>query len=358
MKKQFRKGDIIIVFLSILLLFSVIYVEKDKKLIKDKWYKEKYEAALIMERALLEIKEEKIRRNIEIDLKYDINATGIIGVEFNGITTTLGALEAKRTSANPDFAAIMVDLIKDAGLEEGANVAINFSSSFPALNIGVISACEVLGLNPIIISSIGSSTWGGNNLEFTYLDMEEFLFQKGVIHNKSKAISPGGARDMGRDMKQGDLGIILDRMNEYNKEIILEEQLGKNVEIRYNLYYEDIEEINMFINVGGNIVAFGNTMDSLNLFPGLIKEKKFNLSNDSGLVQLFNSKGIPIIHILNIKDLAHRYGVEIDPNRPFMIGESDVYYIYKYPSLLILLIIMITIIFLNIFKKRTKTKYD
>ena len=138
MKKQFRKEDIIIVFLSIFLLSSVVFVEGGKRLVKDRWYQEKYEAALIMKSCIEEIKQEKIRRNIEINPIYDINNTGIIGVEFNGITTTSGALEAKRTSANPNFAAVMVELLKDADLEKGDNVAVNFSSSFPALNIGVV----------------------------------------------------------------------------------------------------------------------------------------------------------------------------------------------------------------------------
>lgn len=358
MKKQFRKEDLIIVFLAFILLASVIFVEKDKSLIKNKYYEEKYQAALVMEKAIEEIKKEKIKRNIEIDLKYDINDTGIIGVDFNGITTTSGYLESKRTSANPNFAAVMVDLMLETGLKKGDNLAVNFSSSFPALNIAVIAASEVLELNPIIISSIGSSTWGGNNLDFTYLDMEEFLFQKGIIHNKSKAISAGGANDMGGDMNQDSLNLILDRMKKYNREIISEEKLEKNIEMRYSIYYEDIEKIDGFINVGGNIVAFGDTMDSLNISPGIIRDKKFIVSDKSGLVQRFYSQGVDIIHVLNVKDLAHRYGIELDPDTPFIIGASDTYYNYKYPFRFILVCISISLVLLIIFKKRTKVDYD
>lgn len=358
MTKRLKKSDLLIVILSVFLLITVVLVEKDKVLVKDKWYEEKYEAALIMEKAIDEIRKEKIRKKIYINPKYDINDTGIIGVEFNGITTTLGGLDAKRTSANPNFAAVMVDLMIDAKLKKGDNVAINFSSSFPALNIGVIVACEVLELNPIIISSIGSSTWGGNNLDFTYLDMEEFLFQKKIIHNKSKAVSPGGAYDIGKDMNQEDLRVILDRMEGQSRKIIVEENLEKNIEIRYNEYYKNVDEIHGFVNVGGNIVAFGNTMDSLNVSPGLIEDTNFNLSNQSGLVQVFYSKAVPIIHILNIKDLAYRYGIPIDGVAPIIIGDSYVYYNYKYPLKLILFIISIVFIILIIFRKRTKVNYD
>lgn len=352
MKRKHKKQNISIIILSVFLLLFIVFIEKNKSLIKDDWYEDKYEAAKLMEEWIGEIKKEKINRNIKIDSQYDINETGIIGLEFNGITTTLGALEAKRTSANPNFAAVMIDLMKSAGLDKGDNVAINLSSSFPALNIATIASCQVLDLNPIIITSIGSSTWGGNNLEFTYLDMEEFLFKEGFMKYKSKAISQGGAGDMGKDMNQDDLQVIIDRMRDYNKEIIMEEDLEKNIEIRYKLYYEDVEEIHGFINVGGNIVAFGDTMDSMNTSPGIIKDVKYDINNKIGLVQLFYYKGIPTIHILNIKDLAHKYGIEIDPTSQSMVGDGDVYYDYKYPYKLIILVILITIILLITFKKR------
>ena len=358
MKKKFKKENIIIIALSLFLLFFVVLVEKNKTLVKDSLYKEKYEAAKLMEKCIEEIKREKKNRDIEIDVQYDINSTGIIGAEFNGITTTLGALEAKRTSANPNFAAVMVDLIKEAGLNKGDNVAVNFSSSFPALNIATISACEVLGVNPIIITSIGSSTWGGNNLEFTYLDMEEFLFQKGLINYKSKAISPGGAGDIGKDMDKEDLDIIINRMKNYGKEIIIEENLQRNIKTRYDLYYQNIDKIHGFINVGGNIVAFGNTTDSMNISPGVLKDKNYEVTDKTGLVQLFYSKGVSIIHILNIKELAHRYGMEIDPKGSFIVGKGDVYYAYKYPIKWILIVVIMSIILLIIFRKRTRITYD
>ena len=55
-------------------------------------------------------------------------------------------------------------------------------------------------INPIIITSVGASTWGGNNLEFTYLDMEEFLFNQGLIKNKTIAVSAVVSVDIGKDM--------------------------------------------------------------------------------------------------------------------------------------------------------------
>ena len=66
-----------------------------------------------------EILKEKINRGLEIDKSLDKNEIGLIGLEWSGITTTLGDIEAKRTSTNPDFAALLVKLFKEAGLKRG-----------------------------------------------------------------------------------------------------------------------------------------------------------------------------------------------------------------------------------------------
>ena len=358
MRNRLKRQDIFIFILSIVLLLFLNVIEQDRRLVKDSWYEEKYEAARLMKQCLEEIRAEKLKRGIEIDLEYDKNNTGIIGVEFNGITTTLGSLESKRTSANPNFAAVIVHLMKEAGLKAGDKIAVNFSSSFPALNIAVLSAAEVLKLEPVIIASIGSSTWGGNNLEFTYLDMEEHLFNKGLISHKSVAFSIGGAKDIGKDMDENEVRPIVERLKNRGKEFILEEDLKKNIELRYEIYSRDGKEIRCFINVGGNIVSFGGSGDAVDTPPGLIRNRKFKLTDNSGLVQLFNSKGIPVIHILNVLELANRYGLKIDPSSPVKIGEGKVYYTYRYPKNLIILVVVLTLMSLIILKKRTRSTYD
>ena len=53
---------------------------------------------------------EKLSRGLEMDAGADINRTGMIGLDYSFITTTVGNLEAKRTSTNPNMAAVVVDM--------------------------------------------------------------------------------------------------------------------------------------------------------------------------------------------------------------------------------------------------------
>ena len=49
----------------------------------------------------------------------DLNETGLIGDYLTPVTTTLGNLEAKRTSVNPNAAALVVHLLFEAGSDQG-----------------------------------------------------------------------------------------------------------------------------------------------------------------------------------------------------------------------------------------------
>ncbi len=287
MRIKIRKEDYLIIILSILLVVSYANIDRVKSVQKDKWYNEKLEAAKLMKTSLEVIKAERIQRGLEIDGRYDILESGLIGDEISNITTTLGSLESKRTSINPNIAAIIIDMLKETNVEEEDSVAVNFSSSFPAINIAILSALQVLDAQPIIISSIGSSTWGANLPELTYPDMEQILYEKKILRNKSIAISIGGADDIGKDMDQETVKGILKRMQILDYALLYESDFSKNVQKRYAIYNNGASNIKLFINVGGNLVSMGKYSDLFNIKPGLTIEKAVKLDENFGLIQLY-----------------------------------------------------------------------
>lgn len=69
MKKKFKKADGIIIALAVFLIIFTFVIKGERVKVKDKWYKEKIEAASLMDKCMKEIKEEKLRKNIKIDKK-------------------------------------------------------------------------------------------------------------------------------------------------------------------------------------------------------------------------------------------------------------------------------------------------
>ena len=158
-------------------------------------YAEKMLAARKAQDALDVIRDASERRGLYLRAKTDPAASRLIGEVLSPITSGSGSLVSKQTSVNPNFAAVVVQWLKELRVKSGDVVAVGVSGSFPAMNVAVYSALHELGIEPIIISSTAASQWGANDPNFTWLDMEAVLRKNEVFPYKSVAASLGGVGD-------------------------------------------------------------------------------------------------------------------------------------------------------------------
>ncbi len=346
-----KKVDNIILTAIALLFIFIQYGLKNKEIkIKSPYYSEMVEASEKMKIISTEIKNERIRRGITIDKNLDINETGLIGEEWSGITTTLGNLESKRTSTNPDFAALLVKLFKEKGLKKGDIIAANLSSSFPALNLSLIVAADTLGLEAVMVNSVGSSTYGGNIEEFTYIDMENYLFSKGIIRNRSRGFSLGGIGDIGKEFEKEIKEKIVARNKKYGLKFFYNENLEKNIEERYNYFVEESnDQIKIFVNIGGNLLSIGDSVDIIVNSKVILNE---NTNIKKGLVGRFLKNKIPVFYLLNLKGITTAYNLPFDQYDLKKMSESDIYFeknksIWNYLIIGIFLIFILKMIFMK-----------
>lgn len=355
MKKSLRQIDILLIIAAVVLALGYYVAETAVSSTRDIWYEDKVKASGMMKEAMDIIKVEKEKRGLAVNTQTDINNTGIIGGEWSPITTTLGALEAKRTSANPDFAAVVVDMLKEAGLKEGDAVAVNLSGSFPALNIAVVSAIEVLELDPVIITSAGASSWGANESEFTYPDMEQVLYESGIIKTRSEAVSLGGIDDIGKEMEENIKQELIGRYKSQGRRIIYQQDFSLNLQERLSIYGEKGTSIKCFINVGGNLLSSAGSEDFTRIHTGLIKKGEYiEKHKEKGLIQVFLGKGVPVINLINIKGLAIQYGVPIDPYPLPEPGEGQVFHQTRHPYPFILACVITAFFMIAVYSRRVR----
>jgi len=308
-----------------------------------------------MNEAYQKIREFRESNSLLINQIFDPNKTGFIGEEFSVITTTLGNLEAKQTALNHDFAALIVKWIKELAVPRNKNVIIHASASFPGLTIMAILACENLNLNPLIISSVGSSSWGANFPPFTYLDIESYLYQQGILKHRSTFVTPGGNNDNGSSLWEGGLDIVKSSAQRNNYELNIPASLGEAIEKKWEL----INRLNavLFINIGGNHSALGNGNCALNIPVGKISQPlKCSANGIKGLIYKCCDKGIPVIHLLNIKEIASTNGINLNPVPFPEPGESDLYFEKSISLSMLLSSITIIILFL-FFQGRKNNSY-
>jgi len=276
------------------------------------------------ERTLLECRE---RKGLPSDAAADPNRTGLVGVETSPISTTLGNLEAKRTTTNPNCAGLVVRLLNEARVKEGEAIAVGGSSSFPGLLLAVLSAAKAMDLDALVICSLGASQWGANDPRFSWLDMHGCIAGADGAGGRVVALSVGGEGDTGRDMSEEGRRFLLGEVRKSGLPLIEEPDLERNVELRSRLYMENArgKRIAAFVNIGGSWANIGTDASVLGLKPGSTRVRDIPPPGRRGMIQEMARRGVPVIHLLNIKGLAARYGLPWDPSPLPRPGEGEVY---------------------------------
>ena len=324
MKK--REGKISILSLSLATVITVALmtlVLNSKTRVRAKYYAEKLGAAQTAQRALVAVKRAVMDMGIPIDRINDPNETGLIGIQYSPITTTRGDLDPKLTSTNPNFAASIVTLLKEAGLRRGDPVAVLLTGSYPALNIGVMSAVQTLELEPVIITSVGSSMWGANFPAFTYLDMEGMLVEKGIFQTRSTAATIGGEDGVGRGLSPAGRAMI-DSAASRNGVPVLDAMNIDDLIARQIALFTAGGRIRAFVNAGDMTSALlGTEADNGLVRPHMVK-------NGPGLVAHFSRQGIPVINLVDIVQVARQQDLPVAPMPLPTPGEGRQYNEYRY----------------------------
>lgn len=248
--------------------------------------------------------------------------TRLTGPEYTFITTTLAPRAVKTLSRHPDFAAVVVQWLYEAGAGPGQQLAVNLSGSFPALNIAVLAAIQAVGAEPVIVSSVGASTWGATDPDFTWLDMEKELQQAGLWNWRSAAASLGGVGDRGGGLTPEGKELAMAAILRSGAPLLFPSTLPEAVEKRLRIYRNAEGRLpDILINVGGNHVIFGQAGHRSPLPQGLNTGYHPLLSSHDGLAAIFLQSNRPVIHIINIAQIAAKYGIASGVG----VGRSEVF---------------------------------
>lgn len=352
------KSNLSLIILAVIALVLFYITDRSRHFLKDEHYDTKLKAAKLMEKAEGIIKDYRIKQNTFIDVVNDPNKTTLIGEKNTLITTDRGSLEDKLTSLNPNFAAVIVDKLIKADLKKGDKVAISMTSSMPALNIAVYAACQTLGVDVVAISSVGSSMFGATDPNFTWLDMEKLLNDKGVINYKSIAASYGGGSDIGRGLNIMGRELILKACERNSIPLIAETSLLDNIKAKMDIYNSKSLNYDLYINIGGGLSSVGNSVTAKLIKDGLYKNLSVKNLPVQGTMIQFSKSGTQILHLTDPTELAAQYKLPKTPEPLPKAGEGEVFVTEKYDMWTagISLFIMISLVTIVILFDNSKLK--
>jgi poly-gamma-glutamate system protein len=257
--------------------------------------------------------------------ELDPNHTGMIGEEYTGTTTTVGALRAKRTAANPDFAAYIVKLFVENDIDNKDSVLVTMTGSFPGLNLAVLCALETLGIPSLRICSLGASSYGANQPEMTWIDMEDILVREGVLARRSDYATLGGTGDVGGGISDEAQKTLRAKCIRLGYPLLESESTQQQLEIRRELLGNP-RGFSLLINIGGNQLMLGGGGNELP--AGWIDPKTFehDAIKTPAIVFDFLNANVPVLNLLHIESIAETAGIPYDPRPLPAVGTSAVFF--------------------------------
>jgi poly-gamma-glutamate system protein len=332
------------IFNILMLVWATNSVSQEKAIC----YDHKIEASTLMQRAMDVLKISQIGENGTFvgDSENDPNKTMLIGTKFSLTTTDIGDLDAKLTTLNPNMAAMIVDMFMQIGLTKHDTIAVTCTGSMPGANLALYAACEVTGVTPIIISSVGASQWGATNPYFTWLDMETILYKEKVFSHKSIASSIGGGGDTGKGLTIAGRDLLWESIYRNDVPLIQEDSLHQSINKRIEFFEEHNSLFNYqaLINIGGGAASVGPRINTKLIRPGVSTPNSLKGLSGRSVIRHFARHNIPVIHLQNIRKLAREYNLPIAPIPSPEIGLGTLFSSPQYNLVITIIALFLSII--------------
>lgn len=308
----------------------------------------KFLAAELADRGMKAIREARLERGLDIDRRFDPTESGMIGGAMTPVTSLPGHLEAKQTSVNPNFAAVAVELLQQAGVSEGDLVAVGCTGSFPALNTALFAAIEAIGAEPIVIHSAASSQFGANQPELQWLDMERVLYDQGIISFRTSAATLGGFGDRARGMSDESQALLAASLERSNVEQLEPETLNDSIALRMSHYQTAAagRPIAAYVNVGGGAASIHGSAGRQTFGGGLTLDAPADAEAVDCVASRYSIQGIPTINLANAVSLAKAHGLPVAPEALPAVGTGGVFTSTRPSRLLagLLLVVVLTMV--------------
>ncbi|MEY8701541.1 poly-gamma-glutamate system protein [Francisella philomiragia] len=366
----------IILFLSAFMIISLYIVEKNL-VVETKGYTQKLQAAELTEEAFDLTQRYFMSKGYLCKSMGDVSCTGLIGLSMTEITTDSGDLYAKRSSVNPNMAAIFVQWLSQLNLKEGDTVAVQETGSYPALDIAMLSAIKTLKLKPLIIFSAGASQFGANRPGFTWPDIYRNLVEKGIFDYDVLGITLGGSHDNGYGMTPGAILKLNDAIKRNDFKVInipYKDSTNTSVAKRLEMYKEAAgdDTIKAYINVGGNMASIGLKQPKVKVEEAdkksKVDKKATNVASNDQVLKIhsfptgvtaklppeyssvnsvavnFLKEDIPVVNVRDINSsIIKTYGMAYNPTTVVPPGQGAVFSQKKYNTALAAALLIIDI---------------
>lgn len=323
---------------SLILLFALslglfLIAHSSYVTIKADYYDQKVDAANLMATCIDSLRAQQQRMDIPFDPINDPNQTGLIGTTRTTITTDRGLLSDKQAAINPNLAAVFVEEISRQGLKAGDHIAVAITGSNPGVNLALYSALSAMKLHPSIIVALSSASYGANQEEYTWLDIESILKKKGLIDFSCQYASLGGKDDLGVGLSDNGINALYEAMSRNGVSQIIGSTFEDNIQSRVSVYNQLLPEgkrYSLFVNIGRGLANVGSIPNANQIREGMNPKLAEEQFEPEGLMMIMAKEGVPVFSMQHPQRWIRKYKLEDDSGKIPDPGKGPAFSVKKH----------------------------
>jgi len=328
----------VMVSLAILVMVMVYWAVNSYERTPTYGFKMKKKTVDIMVESIELLRSELVAKGINSGEDSLSFGSFLIGPGESIIKTTSGSFISKQSTLNPDFGAMITEMLIELEIEKGNKVALSYTGSYPGANLAVLSALEAMDVSAVIIASCGSSQYGATHPECTWIDMETHLSRQNIFSNSSTLASIGGGFDLGIQLRIEGKKVCESSIYNNTIEFLNIKNPQKNIQKRMDHLLSGRDDISLFINVGGGVYSTGDSLQRSKTPAGIIYPGDMPGNSNGTVIERFLDMDIPVININHINILSEWYELPYPPKRNYRYGTGSLFYSQKQYNPVVILI--------------------
>lgn len=132
---------------------------------------------------------------------------------------------------------------------------------------------------------------------------------------------------MGRGLSPKGRELIREAIERNGIPRIVSKNIEESIRKRLEIYEREAEgkPIRAYVNVGGGIASLGSSQNRLLIPPGLTTDLGLRNFPRKGVMILLAEKGVPVIHLNQIQEIARQHGLPVAPDYMPEVGEGEIF---------------------------------
>ncbi len=338
-RRQGRVNRWVLVLIAVVSVLFFFLVTRSARPVRSRLFDLKLASARLSAQAFDIVREYRQKLGIPIDSVNDPNGSGLIGVQYSQTTYGRSDLSDALTTTNPNFSAVLVEMLYKAGVRPGDSIGVSWDGTYPAMNIQLLAVAKTMNLRPAIVTAQSAASWGASCPGLSWLDIERLLVRAALWESRTAWATLGGENDAGQGLSPEGRAVLVAGAESSGTRIVTPASPGEGAGLRA----ETFRAVKAVVSIGKAVADIGDPKARV---PSRVLAGRLARRGKDGAVRILLERGTPVVRIGNPSQVAIDYHLPLVPNRALELGRGRLFFERRYSVVLSALFSLVLLAFL------------